>query len=260
MEFTDYFNQVLAAETLEELYGLLMRAVEEICGFNRATFRLLTDHNLINLPANHGISKNYPDDWMVHYLDKGYEKIDPVSKYGLQSSLPFSWKQVEQTVPFNKAQKDCFYGGIEAGLNHGVAIPLRSAHGQVAGVAAAVDRHQKDFDENHQIAMMNLVCQHFYLRFLQLHEHNPTHLMELPPLTNNEREVMRWMSRGLNSEEIGDVLNMSKGTVEWYFNEIRRKYNAKNRTIALMYALHKGEVDLNELYVTRKPGKKKSAA
>lgn len=260
MDFPDYVEKILGADSVDMLYSLLTQAVEEICGFNRVTFRLLTDHNLINLPANHGISKNYPDNWMAYYMEKGYEKIDPVSRYGLRASLAFSWKEVSEKVTFSREQKKCFYGGIEAGLNHGIAIPLRSAFGQVAGVAAAVDKNQTGFDEEKQIAYMNLICQHFYHRFLQLHEHNPARMIEVPRLSNKEREVIMWAARGKSAEEIADIMMMTEGTVRWYMNEIRKKYNCKNRLTAILMAVQMGEIDLNDLFIAKTRTKAKKAA
>ena len=80
------------------------------------------------MPANAnklGIMQNYPDDWQKYYAEKDFASLDPVIRYGATQELGFTWKHLEKTQILSDRQARFMRMGEEAGLNNGLAIPIR---------------------------------------------------------------------------------------------------------------------------------------
>lgn len=64
--------------------------------------------------------------------------------------------------------------------------------------------------------------------------------MEVDPLTDRERQVLRLAGEGLGNGEIARQLRLSEGTVRNYLSEAMGKLGAGNRTEAARMARQKG--------------------
>jgi len=58
-----------------------------------------------------------------------------------------------------------------------------------------------------------------------------------PALTPREREVLAWVAQGKSAWEIGEILNITKRTVDEHAQAAVRKLGAVNRTHAVAIAL-----------------------
>jgi two-component system response regulator DesR len=63
---------------------------------------------------------------------------------------------------------------------------------------------------------------------------------EADPLTDRERQVLRYAGEGAASAEIAERLSLSEGTVRNYLSEAISKLGASNRTEAARIARQKG--------------------
>ena len=63
-------------------------------------------------------------------------------------------------------------------------------------------------------------------------------------LTAREIEVLRWVANGKSAREIGEILNITKRTVDEHVQSAVRKLGAVNRTHAVALALRDGIIKL----------------
>jgi DNA-binding CsgD family transcriptional regulator len=63
-------------------------------------------------------------------------------------------------------------------------------------------------------------------------------------LTPREREVLTWVAQGKSAQEVGEILNITKRTVDEHVNSATRKLGAKNRTHAVAIALRDGHIEV----------------
>jgi len=63
-------------------------------------------------------------------------------------------------------------------------------------------------------------------------------------LTPRELEVLRWVANGKSAWEIGEILEITKRTVDEHVQTAVRKLNAANRTHAVALALRDGILKL----------------
>ena len=62
-------------------------------------------------------------------------------------------------------------------------------------------------------------------------------------LTEREQEVLRLMAQGLTNPQIGHKLSIAEGTVRFHVSNVLKKLGLKNRTKAVLYAVHNGLAD-----------------
>ena len=63
-------------------------------------------------------------------------------------------------------------------------------------------------------------------------------------LTSREIEILGWVARGMSAWKIGEVLNISKATVDDHAHRAVRKIGAANRTHAVAIAVRDGIVTI----------------
>jgi two-component system, NarL family, response regulator len=64
--------------------------------------------------------------------------------------------------------------------------------------------------------------------------------MELPPLSDREREVLQLVAKGRSNSEIGQALGIAESTVKTHVNSILSKLGVSDRTQAAIIALRRG--------------------
>ncbi|GAB4005854.1 response regulator transcription factor [Glycomyces albus] len=63
------------------------------------------------------------------------------------------------------------------------------------------------------------------------------------PLTDREREVLRLLAAGLSNREIAESLFLAEGTVKNHVSNVLMKLGSRDRTRAVLRALHHGLLD-----------------
>nr|WP_290665682.1 response regulator transcription factor [Ardenticatena sp.] len=66
-------------------------------------------------------------------------------------------------------------------------------------------------------------------------------------LTEREREVIRWLAKGLKNSDIADQMAISESTVRHHFTSIFNKLGMNNRVELLLFAIKHQLVDLDEV-------------
>jgi DNA-binding CsgD family transcriptional regulator len=241
--------------TVEELYNLLEKTLLHECGYSRVIFSLMSKHESLGLEAGHGVMRNYPDDWMKHYIEHGFEHIDPVRRFGFRHVGPFIWDKLPLVMDLNPTQQLCLNMGREAGLHNGAAICLRGVMGEFAGIgAASSSSHGKlsEKDLKHRLSLLNAISHQFYVVFCALHDRKTSLADKQIELTPRELEVMRLMAAAKSDSVISDLLNISEGGVNFHARNILKKFGVSSRMSAVVKALHAGILGSDEAMLLRR--------
>lgn len=75
----------------------------------------------------------------------------------------------------------------------------------------------------------------------------PAEVATAESLTEREMEVLRWAVKGMSNKEIADALCLSVRTVQAHLQNIFNKLGVGSRSEAIVYALKKGWLSLEEL-------------
>jgi DNA-binding CsgD family transcriptional regulator len=259
MDISQFILASNEAKSVGELYRLLQDALLQACGHDRVIFSLMSDHPSLGLKAGHGIMRNYPDDWMKHYAEKGYEHLDPVRRFGFRHVGPFIWDSLPLVMDLMPQQLACMNECREAGLHDGAAICLRGVTGELGGIGVASStprQAESEKEVRYRLALLNAIAQQFYAVFCSLHEKTSPLEKQQVVLTGREIEVMREMALARKDDAIAFNLNLSRHGVDFHIRNILKKLNAPNRMLAVMKAVNSGLLGLDEAVFIRKASRR----
>lgn len=176
---------------------------------------------------------DYPLDWQQHYFDKGYVDIDPVINRAAFTRIPYHWGQF---VDLTAAQRRLFNEAREAGLRHGISVPIHGPAGEV--FIASVASPYPEAAPRMAVTAVNVLVNQFHSAWMSLVAPGAP---EAPvQLTFRERECLLWSARGKSSWDIGMILGISENTVNFHLKNALAKLGASTRIMAIVKAIRIG--------------------
>ena len=243
MEIEQFIEDTNRATTTAEVFSLFEQALLDI-GYDRICYSLLTDHPSLGLPAGHGVMRNYSEDWMNYYSEKGYINIDPVPARSFVSNLPFTWDWLIDNTVLDDSQRAVMNEAREAKLLDGVGIPLYGVNGEIAGIGLASSSGNTGIDKD-MLCKIRAISFQFHMAYSEKEEAQEG--VNTVKLTPRETEILLWASEGKSDLAISDILNISYGTVRFHMNNIFRKLDAYERTFAVVKAIRHGLIRPNSI-------------
>lgn len=172
------------------------------------------------------IISSYPKAWIQHYRARQFERIDPVVRPVKPHRRSFfwsgdigNWRTPAERLLFNEAR------GFH--IRCGVTVPIRGGGGRFAAFTFAADEHSEEFRRYSTEAIDIL-----QLMGLYYHAHVYAKLdlrlgrVDDAPLTPRERQCLAWAARGKTMADTGQILGITKRTVEFHLDNARNKLNA----------------------------------
>jgi DNA-binding CsgD family transcriptional regulator len=234
--FIEEANEAKSTQEVATLFGKTL----ENYGFDRYCYSLITDHPSLGLDAGHGIVQNYPEDWMSHYNANDYRKCDPLPRYGFSTARPFTWDSLEQSCELTPDEKKVMDEAREARLLDGVAIPIFGPAGELAGVAMASSVGRGHPDPK-LLSRLRALAMQFHLVYTELEtKDRPAPPTRPVNLTAREREILHWTAEGKSDSVIAEIVGVSHATIRFHMNNIFKKLDANERTLATVKAIRTG--------------------
>jgi DNA-binding CsgD family transcriptional regulator len=232
--------------SLTALFELLVNCASEE-GFNAVAYGALNYSEPVHLP-NHqppAVALNFPTDWCDRYFERKYYTIDPVVRRAAALSGPFLWDQLADRCQLQPGERLVLEEGREAGLKHGVSVPLFGPFGRVSVVSFA--SRFDDVDPLQRMKHLNALAWQFHVAFAEIAPH-PKHGSTRVELSERERDCLQWTAEGKTSWDIGMILDISENTVNFHLKKAMRKFGTASRTVAVVQAIR-----LNLIELPRKP-------
>ena len=176
------------------------------------------------------LANRWPQDWLRLYVAENYIQHDPAIRYCRRVAQPFDWN----AAPFDPVREPRAAEVVERakdfGLADGYVTPFPSPSGSLGSVWVAGQRALSARAK----AAIHLTSLHAFDRLRALKAPSGRHK---PSLTTREREVLNWIASGKSAWEIGEILAISKRTVDEHTQAALRKLGAANRAQAVAIAL-----------------------
>ena len=219
------------ADTLEKLYEVtfLMR---DGYGLKHVVYYWVN-----SIGENYGAG-TLPPDWAERYVEKGYNKIDPVVLGCFQRFDPCNWKDFDWS---SKVARDFMKDAIDHGIGtQGLAIPLRGPNGQYAVLSVNDTRNDEEWEtfvrENKRDFMIIAhVCNKKGLEFEERGADVST-----TKLSPRELSALTYLARGMSRMQAAHQMKISEHTLRVYIESARHKLGALNTTHAVARALNNG--------------------
>lgn len=180
----------------------------------------------------------YTDEWRDRYIEKDYQRVDPVIVGCFQRFHPVDWKRLDWS---SKAARAFISEAREYGVgNQGFSIPIRGPNGQFALFTAnhtCSDSEWSSFIEEHRRALV-LIAHYFNEKALELEpDRTPDQKQALSP---REIDAMTLLAMGYSRAQVADTLSISEHTLRVYIESARFKLGALNTTHAVARAMSRG--------------------
>lgn len=219
------------ADTLEKLYKVTYRM--------RDGYRVkhIVYYWVNSAGENYGAG-TFSQEWAEHYVEKQYNKIDPVVLGCFQRFEPTNWKDLDWS---SKTARDFLKDALDHGIGaQGLTIPVRGPNGQYAVLSINDNRDDRDWEEfvrEHKREFM-IIAYEFNKKELQFEENGAdTMLSKLSP---RELSALTYLARGLSRMQAANQMNISEHTLRVYIESSRHKLGALNTTHAVARALNNG--------------------
>ncbi|WP_430648683.1 autoinducer binding domain-containing protein [Bradyrhizobium sp. DASA03076] len=238
----DLFSFVECAtqtKSIKALFDLLVSYANEE-GFSKVAYGALTCPNERRLPEYLPPlpTINFPSDWCQRYAEQEYRAIDPVVRRTAMLPTPFLWDELTRRYQLQPRELRVLREAREAGLKHGMSVPLFGLRGRLAFVsfASAFD----DADPQHRMAHLNTLASAFHNAVAEITPPTDEGCETDTRLTERETECLHWVAEGKSAWVVGRLVGVSENTVNFHMKNVIRKLGAANRTNAVAKATRRG--------------------
>ena len=172
----------------------------------------------------------FPEEWVNHYMEQQFYKLDPVIIKGKSLHTPFQWSHLTLGEEVGKSLAEYNNQASEFGLNEGIGVPIPRADGKKSIFTITGNKNSKEIDrlikERHE-QLISIACAFHSIASDFLRDKRTDEFKN--PLTGREQECVLWTAKGKTSWEISQIINVSERTVNFHLNNAREKVGASNK-------------------------------
>ncbi|WP_050886749.1 LuxR family transcriptional regulator [Bradyrhizobium sp. ORS 285] len=244
MDLFSFIDCANRTQSLADLFDLLVGSAADE-GFGQVAYGALNYEETVRLPDHPmpAIALNFPLDWRNHYFEHKYHEIDPVIRRTASHSKPFMWDQLLERRQLHDGERLVLLESREAGLKHGVSVPLFGPSGRISVLSFA--SRFDDADPVRQLKHLHALACQFHVAFGELAQ--PAMGKTAIKLSPRERECLAWTAEGKSSWDIGIILKISENTINFHIKKATRKLGTNSRTVAVVRAIRLGLIEVSGL-------------
>jgi DNA-binding CsgD family transcriptional regulator len=177
------------------------------------------------------LASRVPAEWLALYLQEGYCHVDPAIRQCKYVVTPFHYLDAVYDPQIEPRAAEVVRGASEFGLADGVLVPVSAATGCIGNVWMGGPKLKPPRE---YFPIIHLIGLYAFYRLQGL-----CHSSEMPKprLSFREKEILTWIAAGKSYWEIGEILKISRRTVEWHIYEACKKLGARTRAQAVSIAV-----------------------
>lgn len=242
IDFLRYIEDTNNAKTAEDIFSHFERALYSL-GFDLVLYSLMTDHSTIGKEAGHGIMRNYSEDWMKYYTEKGYVDVDPVRKQVMLTTHPFLWDRLNATNAYSCDQKTMMSEAWDAGMKCGIGLGIHSPGREIAGFGFASSDGTAEINKN-VVSLVKALASQFHTAYTE-HEkrYGQCKLPERVTISELEKQLLYLMMMGKSNSVISDILKINQHTIDYHVRNLFTTLGASTRTYAVVKAIRYGLIN-----------------
>jgi len=225
-------------ETLFELFEDIL----EVFGFDRIACTIMSNHGELRETHELGIIhiKNM-EDWAKYYSEKNYIEHDAMQSAGIGHPGIFIWDDMAQDNWLNKKQIEIFQKAKEFGLHDGQTVFVHGHDGVKMAILMARSQSEERPD-NDVLNIIQLASNQLLSCYLKLKKHQFKFTGN--QLSPKEKQVMKWIAKGLNKADVSEKLSISPHTVDYHIRNVLKKLGAKNTVEATAISIENKYIEL----------------
>jgi hypothetical protein len=205
--FQSFIDSLSSASNPDAFRNAMSQAV----GLDLPRFAYLCVPDLTGGQAE--LISTYPSGWTTHYLQRHYDRFDPVIIQALRDPEPFEWGLGIRSMASLPRSQELFEEAARFGIRYGFTIPIHDGSGAIAAVTFATDERRPQFErtisEHGRVLQLMAMYFHAHARRM-IYSNRPIAGASLSP---REAECLEWAAQGKSAWEIGTILGISRHTV-----------------------------------------------
>ncbi|RYG90218.1 MAG: LuxR family transcriptional regulator [Alphaproteobacteria bacterium] len=186
---------------------------------------------------------SYPADWQVWFDERGLGQSDPVHRASHAISIGFRWSAVPQLIKLTANDREILATAARFGIGEGFTVPANVPGEVHASCSFAMEPGQPFPEEFHFVAQLVGGFAFEAARRLSRGPH-----LELPTLTDRQRDCVLWAARGKTDWEISQILGVSHETVIGHLKQARERYGVSKRALLAVRALFDGQISFSDVF------------
>jgi DNA-binding CsgD family transcriptional regulator len=243
-------RQIRAARSNRELRGLLDSLLCGQLGWDNYGF-------VAQMPTKfalaHGlVITNYPLRWILHYLHKGYYRVDPLANHCMNHNVGMVWtSNAKDWTNFSKEVQEIVAMVRKEGWAGGVAIPVPAV--PCRGSFALLTRKPLDsVKEMVDTALLlgPVIGLHIHDALLEITLNRTFSVLDRKNLylTDLEKDILQWTADGMPGKQVADQLGISVKAVERHLERVRERLKAPNRAKMLVMGVALGLIQTGRAF------------
>ena len=173
------------------------------------------------------ISWKAPSEWRAFYSERNLIHRDPAVRQCRRSVMPFDWASSTYDP-----RTECRWGEVMAwardfNVHKGIMVPIPSPTG-VVGLVWGAGRYFEG--RRRYMAYLHVLGMNAFHRLQQL----GAAVKRTERLTERERDILKWISRGKSAWQIGCFLHIQPRIVEWHIEQACEKLGVADKFEARM--------------------------
>jgi LuxR family quorum sensing-dependent transcriptional regulator len=187
-----------------------------------------------------------PAAFLRRYAAGNMHRVDPVLLELKRRQRPFQWSEMISARKLSEAEQDVLFLAAEFGMEDGLAVPIRESNGLLGMVNTGGPPTLLTAEGR---AALILGSAYLYQRLWGIQRRL---VAPARGITAREAEILSWIASGKSDWQTGQILGISKKTVNYHIENLKRKFGVATRVQAVVAALTYEDHD-NSIPV-RKPG------
>jgi LuxR family quorum sensing-dependent transcriptional regulator len=177
-----------------------------------------------------------PKLWSAEYLRRHLADSDPVLREAMRRDRAFAWSDIWRQRALTPRESAVMSYSAEFGLHDGLVVPIFDVGGIGLVSFAAGELQQLEVTQRQALT---LAAVYLHNRLSALRRKRAPAMV---PLTEREREVMRWTAAGKSDWQIGRILSISAKTVNFHVENVKRKFGVSSRAQAIVSTILQGSI------------------
>jgi LuxR family transcriptional regulator, quorum-sensing system regulator LasR len=202
-------------------------------GYRYAMLAIFQSHDTPIELRNAYLHTNLPDAYVREYDGRRYGEIDPIVLHCIARSTPLAWSS---GVFVGERQVELYREMHRRGLHSGIVLPYHGPCAEFGFLSFGGDEAMPRPDVAELAYFRDLAMEVFsgFQRKGYAVKHQDIEI------TSRELECLKWCAAGKSSWDIAQLMNCTEATVNFHFANIRRKFGASSRRMAVIKAIQLG--------------------
>lgn len=225
----DFFDRLDDAKTVDAMRDALQKIIESF-GLDSFILTRLAPFSDEHFSEMVQVS-TLPQVFVEEYSAREYIRHDQIVHKSIGVGFSFDWRN-DELIANSPLEESLISFRHDLGIHNVSMFPIRGPHGTdacLAGLRSVGDLSKRDR------TMLHMIAQYAFAKMSGMVAPDRAKYRKL---TNREHEVLTWVASGKSAWEIGEILGISKRTVDEHSQTACHKLGAVNRTQAVAIAVH----------------------